>query len=1130
MTERGRPDPDALLALLNVEDRGTGRTRGRLKVFFGATAGVGKTYAMLQAAQEQRRAGVGVVVGLVETHRRRETEALLEGLEVLPRRRLEHRGVALTEFDVDAALARRPRLLLVDELAHTNAPGSRHAKRWQDVEELLAAGIDVYTTLNVQHLESLNDVVARVTGVTVRETLPDAVLERADEVELIDLPPEELLQRLEQGKVYLPEQAERAMERFFRRGNLIALRQLALLRTADRVDRQMEVYRRAHAAAETWPVRERLLVAVGAAPSSAQLVRATKRMADRLGAEWLAVFVQTPAYEHWSQADRDRVWETIRLAEELGARTVSLSGASAAAEILSYARARNVSKLVVGKPTHARWRDLLGLSFHDEIVRGSGSIDVYVITGEEEPQRLRDRARRADRAAWAPYGWAALAVVIATGVAALMLPFFERTNLVMVYLLAVVLVAMRLGRRPAVLASVLGVAAFDFFFVPPYLTFAVSDTEYLVTFAVMLVVGVVIGTLTGRLRQQSLVAREREGRTALLYDLSRELVEASDRDDMLQLALPRLAAAFDGDVLVLLPDAAGKLVAWRPSADADDTASLPEGELAVAEWVQANGRPAGTGTDTFAEASALYLPLRSGDRSLGVVRVRPRDVERLRAPDQLHLLEALVRQIAAAAERARLADEARRIREMEEMDRLKSEFVAVASHELKTPLASLALSVGLLRERAQDGPWQEREHRLLDAAAEDVDRLHALVRDLLDLSKIEAGRLELDLRPVAPAAAVDRAIAALHERATERRIELASDVAADLPFVHADPARLDGVLANLVDNAIRYSEPGGHVLVSADHFGRFVQFSVADDGPGIPVEDQSRVFDRFVRLTRLGAAAGGTGLGLAIAREVVRAHGGAIWVDSGPGPGSVFSFTLPVAPATPPGAASPSQPETTADLDTKEQVPATADGDQQGGHAMPDPARTTSDAHLAADAPAIPRALASHAARHAHAFLLAASCAIGIGCGGRESELAAGEAGLAARLADYWNAEFVLERAPMGADVGTQPTARGTLVLLEGPGHGRVSALPTRVTHVGVYHVDFRPLGFSPPMDGAVPELVASVIIPDTVTAVIPAEERDGLLVLRGVLAGDSVTGTWNYGSRAAGGWGGRFVLRRRTP
>jgi two-component system sensor histidine kinase KdpD len=908
-----RPDPDALLALIKAESgEAERRSRGRLKVFFGATAGVGKTYAMLQAARERRRAGADVVVGLVETHRRRETEALLDGLEILPRRRLEHREVTLEEFDVDAALARRPQILLVDELAHTNAPGSRHAKRWQDVEELLAAGIDVYTTLNVQHIESLNDVVARITGVTVRETVPDSVLERADEVELIDLPPEELLERLREGKVYLPEQAERAMERFFRKGNLIALRQMALLRTADRVDRQMEVYRRAQAATETWPVRDRLLVGVGPAPSSERLIRATKRMADRLGAEWVAAFVETPAAARWPQADRDRVWETLRLAEQLGARVVTLSGERAADEVLRYARSHNVTKLVVGKPTHATWRDALGLTLHDRIVRGSGPIDVYVITGDEEarPERRPSvrGARRADRRA---FGWAAAGVALATGISALLAPLLERTNLAMVYLLAIVVVAARLGRAPAVLAAVLSVAAFDFFFVPPRFTFAVTDTEYLVTFAVMLVVGVVIGTLAARLREQGEAARRREWRTAFLYDISRDLVQTAEIRAMLGVVLPRMAAELGGTVDVLLPDARGELRSWAGEQTGSPT--LDPSETGIVQWVHANRRPAGIGTDTFASRAALYLPLATAARSFGVAVVRPADAERLRAPEQLHLLETIANQLAAAMERAHLAEESRRLRELEEMDRLKSEFVAAASHELRAPLRSLARS--LERARSVAGGADADARPPLDGAAEEVERLRALVDDLLDLSRIEAGRLELSLRPASPPSLVARALASVGERAARAGTTLTSEVPDDLPAVEADARRVESVLASLLDNALRHAGPGGHVVVSADPVGRFVQFAVSDDGPGIPVEDQARVFDRFVRLGP-GEPETGSGLGLAIAREVVRAHRGAIWVDSGPGPGSVFSFTLPVAtrspsadiPGVPGGAEAPTAP------------------------------------------------------------------------------------------------------------------------------------------------------------------------------------------------------------------------------
>jgi two-component system sensor histidine kinase KdpD len=889
--ERPRPDPDALLALIRATGESAAAPRGRFKLFFGATAGVGKTYAMLQAAQERRREGTDVVVGIAETHGRRETEALLAGLDVLPRKRTAHRGVVLEEFDIDAALARRPQIILVDELAHTNAPGSRHERRWQDVEELLAAGIDVYSTLNVQHIESLNDVVASVTGVTVRETVPDPVIESADEIELIDLPPDELLQRLREGKVYASEQAARATEGFFQKGNLIALRQLALLRTASRVDRQMEVYRRAHAATETWAVRDRLLVAIGRSGES--LVRQAKRIADRVGAEWIAVLVETPAFERWSQQDRDRAWEVLRLAEELGARTVSLSGVDAATELLSYARTHNVTSILIGKPSAPGWRDMLGLSFQDRIVRQSGQIDVQVLSGERGQPRVRTVESRAERGAgWRGYLWGAGAVTIATALAALWRPFFERTNLAMIYLLAVALVAVRWGRSAAVLTSVLGVAAFDFFFVPPYLTFAVADTEYLLTFAVMLVVGVVIGTLTARLRDQGDAARRREWRTAFLYDVSRDLLQMADVPSLLTLVVPRISSAFDAAVDVFLPDDAGGLVPWGAPGDVK---RVEPGDVGVLQWVHVNRRPAGLGTDTFGTRPALFLPVAADERSFGVLRIQPSDVETLRAPSQVHLIETVANQLAATMERLRLSEESRRIRQLEEMDRLKTEFVEVASRELRAPLRTLSHRVSQL------GDAGTRDPDLRAAIDDDIERLGALVDDLLDLSLIESGRLELAKAAVSPADAIDAAISTLAGRATAQGVELASDLTDALPSVAGDMDRLVEVLESLIDNALRYAPRGGHVMVSADDAGRYVQFSVADDGPGIPVEDQSRVFDKFARLQGPGEDRS-TRLGLAIAREIVRAHRGAIWVDSGPGPGSVFSFTIPHASGLRPSA------------------------------------------------------------------------------------------------------------------------------------------------------------------------------------------------------------------------------------
>ncbi len=642
---RDRPDPDALLARAKAEEER--ERRGKLKVFFGANAGVGKTYAMLEAARELKRRGVDVVAGWIETHGRKETAALLEGLEILPAAETEHRGIRLREFDLDGALARRPAVILVDELAHTNAPGFRHARRWQDVEELLVAGIDVYTTVNVQHLESLNDLVGKITGIAVRETVPDSVLEGAEQVELVDLPPEDLLKRLKDGKVYVPEQAQKALQSFFRQGNLIALREMALRKTAERVEAQMQSYREQHGVAETWPVAERILVAVSAGPAAARLVRAARRLAERLRAEWLVVSVETPAEARLPEAEKDRLWQTLRLAEKLGAETAVLSGDRPADTILQYARRRNVSKIVVGKPIHPRWKDVLFGSVRDELERKSGEIDIYVIAGEEGGAALPVPLLSGRKSPPIAYLWSAGIVGLCGGLSALLFGRLEPTNLVMVFLLGVVAAATWLGRGPAVLSAVLSVVAFDLFFVPPFFTFAVSDTEYLITFAVLLVTGLVISTLTARLRGQAEAAREREERTAALYAMSRDLTEAADEAAILQAAARHIKEVFLSQVLLLLPDAEGHV---QQRAGDTVTYMLDDRERAVAQWVYDHGRPAGKTTDTLPAARGLYLPLRTSRGTVGVLGVHPADPRLLVSQDRLHLLEAFANQIALAVE------------------------------------------------------------------------------------------------------------------------------------------------------------------------------------------------------------------------------------------------------------------------------------------------------------------------------------------------------------------------------------------------------------------------------------------------------------------------------------------------
>jgi two-component system sensor histidine kinase KdpD len=885
-----RPDPDQLLERVRADE--ARKARGKLKVFFGAAAGVGKTYAMLEAARARLAAGVDVVIGWVETHGRAETEALLPGLERLPPRTIEYRGATLREFDLDAALARRPVLILVDELAHTNAPGSRHAKRWQDVRELLESGIDVYSTLNVQHLESLNDVVARVTGVPTRETVPDSILEQADEVELVDLSPDDLIQRLRDGKVYVPAQAGEAVRKFFRKGNLIALRELALRTTAARVDAQMEVYRRDHAVPATWPVAERILVCVSPSPLAARVVRAARRMAAGLHAEWVVVNVEPPATSRPSEADRDRVIQTLRLAEQLGAETVTLTGHDVAAEILAYARRRNVTRIVLGKPARPRWRELLFGSVVNELVRQSGDIDVYVITGEHEGPQLPATKRPAPSVDWGSYGQAAGIAAVSTAVAWAMFPYFAPANLIMVYLLGTVLTAARLGRGPAILASVLSVAAFDFFFVAPYLSFAVSDTEYIVTFVVMLGLAVLISTLTARIRGQAEAARQRERRTAALYAMTRDLVSQRGLDELLRAATRHIAEVFGSRVVVFLPDRDGRLVRRAGElAPGTDEAS----EHGVAQWVQDHGQMAGRGSPTLPGARALYVPLPASRGTVGVLGVEPPAGEVLGTPEQLHLLETFAAQTALAIERVALVDEAQQARLRSETERLRNSLLSAVSHDLRTPLATITGSASALVEgEATLDPATRRE--LAQAIEDEADRLNRLVHNLLEMTRLESGgiRVHKDWHPLEEV--VGSALARMEKRLGKRRVVIT--LPRDLPLVPLDPLLIEQVLINLLDNAVKYTPDDTPIEISASVEDHVAWVAIADRGPGFASGEEARIFDKFYRGQDAGARSG-AGLGLAIARGIVEVHGGRITAERRPGGGALFRFTLPMA-ADPP--------------------------------------------------------------------------------------------------------------------------------------------------------------------------------------------------------------------------------------
>ncbi|GAB4149483.1 MAG: sensor histidine kinase KdpD [Candidatus Promineifilaceae bacterium] len=880
-----RPDPDQLLD--QIKRDAAQETRGKLKIFLGYAAGVGKTYAMLEAAQQRRAAGVDVVVGYVETHGRAETDALLAGLEVIPRREIAYRGITLTEMDTDAILQRQPQMALVDELAHTNAPGSRHARRFQDVLELLSSGIDVYTTVNIQHLESLNDVVRQVTGVTVRETVPDYILDEAHEIELIDLPLDELLTRLETGKVYLPAQAEQALRKFFRPGNLTALREMALRRTADRVDEQMRAYMQAHAISGPWPAGERLLVCVSPSPLSERLVRTTRRLARRLDAEWIAAYVETAGGSGLSKADEERVARTLRLAEELGAQTVRLSGPSVAETLTSYALSRNVTKIVAGKPLRPVWREWLRGSIIDQILRHSQDMDVYVISGKAEAE---GGAQPTLPAAGQPLNWQAYLsgvglVLLATLAGLPLRAAVNPTNLVMLYLVGVMLAAFWFGRGPAIFASVLSVIAFDLIFVPPYYAFAVTDVQYVLTFIGLLAVGLAISALAARAREQTLAARRREGQTAALYELSQRLAVVSTLEEIAQTGVKQVTATFNSPAAVFLPDESGERLTF--AAGAPDFHLEPD-SYAVADWVFRHGQPAGRHTETLAGVRGDYLPLQTSGQVVGVIAVElpPGSF----SGEQRRFLASFASQVALALEKANLAEQARRTRLLEETEKLQTTLLNAISHDLRTPLATITGALSSLLDDA-DLLSESARQELAYAAWEEALKLNRLVGNLLDMTRLESGALRVACQPYDVSELVGAALAQMPNQLQGRQVKrLIPD---DLPAVAIDLTLMVQALVNLVDNAVKYSPPHELIEIEAYQAQQSVIVAVKDRGPGLPEGELAHIFSKFYRLN--AGSVGGTGLGLSIAKGIVEAHNGRIWAENRPGGGAIFCMALPVA-------------------------------------------------------------------------------------------------------------------------------------------------------------------------------------------------------------------------------------------
>jgi len=918
-----RPDPDALLKTLDEAARQA--VRGKLRVYFGSSAGVGKTYAMLVAARAQAAQGVNVLAGIVETHGRRETASLLEGLAVLPLKDVAYRGHVLKEFDLDGALAARPGLVLVDELAHSNAPGSRHAKRWQDIQELLAAGIDVWTTLNVQHLDSLNEAVGSITGVRVWETVPDEVFDAADEVMLVDLSADELLRRLKEGKVYLPEQARHATRNFFRKGNLIALRELALRRTADHVDDDVQAYRRDRAIEPVWRTREAVVACIGPDIDAEYVIRSAHRLSQQLECDLHVVTIDTPRAAPTPQAEQDRMQRTLAFADSLGARTETLAGGDMVDAVVRYVRRHNITKAIVGR-TRATGLQRLRLSvsalltaaitpgwlwrrhsFADMLAAGCPEIDIIRLGAPPLPASAapgRDPltlGRRASPGAderttrsWAGYAWALCYCAAATGLSMLAFPVLHQTNIVMLFLLAVMGVALRHGRGPAALASVVSVALFDFFFVQPLASFAVSDVQYLLTFGVLLSVGLLIGQLTAGLRLQAQASVKREADARSLYEFARELSSALLPEQIVASAGAFVHATFGSRCALYILGLDDRLKLASPASD-----DMPPLESALAQWVYDHGQPAGAGTATLSNSELLYLPLKAPMRTRGVLALAAPRRSLFSHPDSRRQIEAYATLIAIALERLHYVEVAQQALVSMESERLRNSLLAAVSHDLRTPLTSLiGMTDTLTRQQATLAPDVQDTVR---AMRDQAQRMHALVVNLLDMARLQSRDTPLRREWQSIEELVGASLAAMREPLAAHHVTVAS--LSHLPLVECDGVLIERVLCNLLENAAKYTPAGSTLHLHAAVVDDELRVAVSDNGPGVAPGAERRIFEKFTRGERESATPG-VGLGLAVCEAIISAHHGRIWVEHTPGQASgaqfVFSLPLGTPPAIPP--------------------------------------------------------------------------------------------------------------------------------------------------------------------------------------------------------------------------------------
>lgn len=874
-----RPNPEELLKRNKEEERK--ESSGKLKIYLGAAPGVGKTYAMLHDALENRNRGLDVVVGIAESHGREDIDAVLTNFEILPRQQVAYRGTTAFELDLDAALQRDPGLILIDEMAHSNVPGLRHAKRWQDIRELLDRGINVYTTLNVQHIESLKDTVSQIIQAPIRETVPDSMIEMANAIELVDLPPEELLKRLHDGKVYIPKQVELATEHFFRKGNLIALRELALRTTAERVGTDVLLYRQSEGIKQIWPTKEKMLVCVGPNIESLKLIRAAKRMANSLQAEWIAVYVDTPRLQS-STTQRNNAIQNLRLAEQLGAVTHVLTGFDIATEILNFAHEQNVTQILVWKHIFMGWSNWFRRSLADEILRHTGEIDVYIMTGSATGSRTKKR-HFSNVTSWKSYGMTTAIVILATFFNLLISPLVGTSNLLMVYLLSVVIVA-RLGRvGPSIFASILSVLAYDYFFVVPVYSFAVAESEYYFTLFIMLIVAQVIGYLTILTRRQDVSARLLQHQTTALYTLSRQLTKARGVKEIVSLGTHYIAEVFNCDVVALLP---GKR--HLEILDVDQThLVLDAKEQSIAQWVYEMGQIAGLGTDTLSFSHAVYLPLLAAQGTIGVLRIQPKTPQ-LFTPEQTDLLESCVQQLSLALEVDRLHEKTKKKEIKIKTEQARFNLLEAISNDLHTPLKVIVRAATTLKE-------QEIKEENVRKTGKDIDfeieKLSQLNNNISRIIQLEFQDLKLEKTWVVLQDIVNFVINLSLKSLKDRPVY--NKVSSDLPPVPANEGLVQEVMRNLLDNAIKFTPSKSPITISASVKQKMMLVSVEDCGPGVAPEEMNRLFEKFYRGKQVTTVRG-LGLGLAICHKIIEEHGGRIWVENGETSGAIFHFTLPL--------------------------------------------------------------------------------------------------------------------------------------------------------------------------------------------------------------------------------------------